>query len=248
MAFIGNNIIDVNLLMQSNVSMELIRPKDFSSDKKVEDLFSYRTGTKVHAALLSGEAIGKLGDYCLLMLTFLMSKLHLHAMNSSHVTAKHRSVCISATMLFFITIEGISPISKRNMVLESIANVFLVLNKSVTKVRHTTSELCEHMFGNMRQERREFTCSEFSNVIDRQNRRIKLNFRSGLSVTKDNVTGCQETMQEFLQAAICEEDSTGPCVIDTSSKTPFSEQQWPQACQVLNNCIEHVGSVRFIRG
>ena len=65
----------------------------------------------------------------------------------------------------------------------------------------------------MRQERREFACSEFSLVFDKQNRRIKLNFQSNLDVTKDSASGYQETMQEFLHSAMCDEDCTGPCNI-----------------------------------
>jgi len=240
---IGNVVIDINLLLQAKVSMELIRPKDFSSDKKVEELFSFSTASKVSSAVLSGEAVGKIGDYGALLLTFLMSRLHLHAINSTYVPAKHRSVYIITTMLFFISIDGINPITKRNMILESIANVFLILNKDIKKIRHTTSELCEHMFGNIRQERREFTCSEFCSIIDKQNRRIALNFKSGLSVTKDSVSGYQETLQEFLQAAMCYEDSTGPCAIDIKSSVPVSEQQWPQVKHVLNKCANDMKSI-----
>ena len=60
----------MNLLLQENVSMELIRPRDFSSDKKVEELFSFSTATKVSLAITSSEAMGKIEDYGLLLLTF----------------------------------------------------------------------------------------------------------------------------------------------------------------------------------
>ena len=92
--------------MQSKLSIELICLKDFSSDKKVKELISYSVASKAHAAVLRGEAAGKLGNYYSLMLTFLMSKLHLHAINSNYVTTKHRSVYVVTTMLHFITIEG----------------------------------------------------------------------------------------------------------------------------------------------
>ena len=86
--------------------MELIRPKDFSSDKKVEEFFSFGTASKASSAVANGEAIGKIGDYGALLITFLMSKLHLHAINSTGVTAKHISVYIITTMLFlFLSME-----------------------------------------------------------------------------------------------------------------------------------------------
>ena len=128
-------------------------------------------------------------------------------------------------MLFFVSIDCINHISKRNVVLESIANIFLVLNKHVTKIRHETSELCEHMFANMRQDRIDFTCSKFIIIVDKQKRRIKLNFKSNLDVTKDSVTGYQEILQELLHSAMCDEDDTGPCNIDLSSSVPVSVQQ-----------------------
>ena len=116
----------------------------------------------------------------------------------------------------------------------------MVLNKDVTKARHATSELSEHMFGNLLQERREFTCSEFSTIVDKQNRRIALNFKSNLCVTKDSVTGYQETLQEFLHSATCHEDVGGPCDVDSSSSVPVSEQQWPQVKIALNKSIDYM--------
>ena len=81
------------------------------------------------------------------------------------------------------------------------------------------------MFSNVRQEIGEFTCSEFSIIVDKQNRRIKLNFQSNLDVTKDSVTGYQETIQEFLHSSMCDEDGTVPYNKDLSSSVPVSEKQ-----------------------
>ena len=89
-------------------------------------------------------------------------------------------------MLYFTVIEGIGPITQRNMVLESICNMFLSLRSAVTKIRYCTYESCEHMFGNMRQEKIEFTYSEFLDFADKQNRRIRLNFQSDIKVSNDD--------------------------------------------------------------
>ena len=83
-----------------------------------------------------------------------MSKLYLDAVNAKHILVRHRSVYIITTMLFFLSIDRISSISRRNVVLELIANIFLVLNKDITKIQHTTSELCKHILSNIYQERR----------------------------------------------------------------------------------------------
>ena len=137
--------MDVNSLLQVEMSKELIHPKDFSSDKKIEEIFSCVKANKLSAAVESGQAIGKIKCHGSLLITFLMSKLHLYAVNAKCVRARHGLVCIGVTMLFFISIDGIIPISNRNMVLESIANIFLFLNKDATKIRHATYELCEHV-------------------------------------------------------------------------------------------------------
>ena len=119
------------------------------SDKKVEELFSFNTVNKVLLALRSSKAKGKTEDFRLFFLVFLISKLHLHAINSAHTTAKHRSMLIIITMLFFINVDRISPMLRRNMILELIANAFLVLNKGIIKIRHATFKLYKHVLDNI---------------------------------------------------------------------------------------------------
>ena len=77
----------------------------------------------------------------------------------------------------------------------------------------------------MRHERREFTCNEFSIIVDNCNRRIKLNFQSNLDVTKDSVSGYQEIIQKILHSSMRDEDGTGPCNMCLSSAVTVSEQQ-----------------------
>lgn len=195
---IGNCAIDCDLLLQSDTSSELIAPKDFASDRKVERLFSFETMLKVSACIESGDAIGTDRDYASLMLTLMFAKLHLCSVNALNVLSKHIAYFLGVTMMCFTTIDGISNISKRNMVLESVCNIFLCLRSDITKLRCCTSELCEHIFGNTRQENRKFTCSDFSNVADKQNRRIKINFKSDIKVTDEDLKGYQEIFARFL--------------------------------------------------
>ena len=55
------------------------------------------------------------------------------------------------------------------------------------------------MFGNIRQGDREFNCSDFSNHVDKQNRRFELAFKSDLQMSKeDNSKGYQETFSDFI--------------------------------------------------
>jgi len=185
-ASIRNTIIDMNLLLQANVSSQLISPKDFSLNKKVEQLFSFGTLLKVYNSVADGNSLGKNCDYGSLIVTF-FTKLHLYAINVLHVPAKHGAFYLCTSMLYFTTIDGISPISKRNMVLESICNIFLSLRYDIIKIRYCTSELCEHMFRNVRQEKCEFTCSKFLDFTDKQNRRIRLNFQSDIKVLDNDI-------------------------------------------------------------
>jgi len=235
--------VDVNLLIQAEISQELIAPKDFASDKKVEQLLSFDTMERVCNSVDFGVATSTMKDYVAFLLTFMFSKLHLHAVNAINVPSKHRAYYLCISMMFFVTIEGIHPTSRRNMVLESICNIFLCLRSDIKKVRYCTSELCEHMFGNIRQERREFTCSDFSNVVDKQNRRIKLNFQSNIKVSDEQLSGYQESFAEFLQSAMTSEEYNGPCDVDLESSVPVSSQLWPFVKKVFHKTIEDLENI-----
>ena len=133
---------------------------------------------------------------------FFMMKLHLHAVNALYVPANHRAMCSCAAIVGFTTVTGISTMPKRNMASETIGNAFLVLRSGITKLRHTTSESCEHAFGNMRKGQREFACSEFSNLMDKQNRRLNLCFKSKLKTSReDSISGWHENLDVFLSSA-----------------------------------------------
>ena len=73
------------------------------------------------------------------------------------------------------------------MILESISNIFLYMRSDISKLQHCTSELCKHMVGNIRQKCQEFTYSDFFNITDKQNRRLRLAFAGNLKVSGDEV-------------------------------------------------------------
>ena len=198
------------MFLQSGTSSDLIAPKDFASDRKVERLFSFQTMLKVSACIEGGEAVGTTGDHASLMFT----KSHSYSVNVLNVPAKHRAYFLGTTMMCFTTIDGMSSISKRNMVLELICNIFLCLRSDISKIRYCTSESCEYVFGNMLQENREFACSNFSNVVDKQNRRIKINFKLDTKVADEDLKSYQESFASFLEAALESEECQGPCEID----------------------------------
>ena len=124
-ATIGNYYIDTNLLILAEVSSELIAPKDFASDKKVEQLFSYATLNKVDEQIQEGNIIGLGGDYGVLCVTWYFMRLHLYSINATNVPAKHRAMYLGLSMFWFTSIWGINQIPKRNIIMESIGNMFL---------------------------------------------------------------------------------------------------------------------------
>lgn len=88
------------------------------------------------------------------------------------------------------------------------------------------SELYKHLFGNIRQRVRDFTYSEFSNDVDKQNLRMKLSFKSSLkSSDEDNLSSYQESLEEFINSFFSKEEYTGPCNIDLYSLVPMCFQE-----------------------
>ena len=124
-ACIGNYYIDTNLLLMAGVSSELLVPKDFASDKKVEQLFSYPTISKVDNEIQEGNIIGLVGDYAVLCIIWYFMRLHLFAVNAPNVPAKHQAMYLGLSMLWFTSIRGINQIPKRNIIMETIGNMFL---------------------------------------------------------------------------------------------------------------------------
>ena len=133
----------------------------------MEQLFSYNTLHKVALSVDNGKATGYRSDFACLLVTFLFSKLHMYAVNAKNVPAKHYAYYLCITFLYFLSIDGINIITKRNIILKSIANIFLYMRSDISKVRYCTSEISKYIFRNIRQECREFTCSEFSNIADK---------------------------------------------------------------------------------
>ena len=124
-ATMGTYFIDTNLLLMAGASADLIAPKDFASDKKVEELFSYPTISKVDKELEKGNIIGLQGDYGVLCVTWFFMRLHLFAVNALNVPAKHRAMHVGLSMMWFTTIRGIHLTPKRNIMMESVGNMFL---------------------------------------------------------------------------------------------------------------------------
>ena len=97
-AVIGNYYIDTNLLLMAKVSSELIAPKDFASDKKVEQLFSHKTLSLLEKGINESKVTGLDSNYGALCATWYFARLHLYAVNGISMPAKHRAMYLGISM------------------------------------------------------------------------------------------------------------------------------------------------------
>ena len=97
-ATIGNYYVDTNLLLMAQVSSNLLAPKDFASDKKVEQIFSYPTINKVDTDAQDRNIIGLEGDCAILCVTWFFIRLCLFAVSIVNVPSKHRAICLGLSM------------------------------------------------------------------------------------------------------------------------------------------------------
>ena len=192
---IGKLMIDAYSLRQS-VSSEIYCPSDFASDRLVLQLCSNDTIVKLFQAEIAFGSTSK-GDKGAMGLTLFFMRLHLYAVNGSGVPARHRAVYLWCSMLWLTSICGACIITKRNVVSETIAFMFIVLRSDVFKPRHLTSEPAEHIFGMMRQIIREFTCLEFAQLSDKIARRLKLMYKHFFKPSRDPEKGYSATFADF---------------------------------------------------
>ena len=101
------------------------------------------------------------------------------------------------------SISGACVITKRNVVSETIAFMFIVLRSDVEKPRFQTSEPAEHKFGMMRQIIREFTCLEFAQLADKLTRRLKVMYKHIFRPSRDPEKGYSATFADFYDYTHC---------------------------------------------
>jgi hypothetical protein len=80
------------LIRQAGVPEDFFIVKDFASDKKVKELYSYGTMKKIEDAMIDERAIGLIEDYGALAVTMLFLRIHLHAMNARLLVSQCRAM------------------------------------------------------------------------------------------------------------------------------------------------------------
>jgi hypothetical protein len=235
---VGKYVADVDLIRQAGVPEDLFIVKDFASDKKVEELFSYGTMKKIEDAMIDGRAIGLIEDYGALAVTMLFLRIHLHAMNARLLVSQCRAMYLWMSMILFTSLTGVNITPKRNMVSETISNIFIVMRSDIQNPRYCTSEPAEHGFGNTRRSQREFTCSDFASHVEKENRRMKTMFEGELSPSREQLKGYQETFLDFIEHGMNVQRSAkmlvGPCNINLQKDAlPVSTQLWPYVRKII---------------
>ena len=122
---IENYCINTNLLLIAKVLIELIVLKDFTSDKKIKQLFLCNTISFIEKEINNCNIIGLERDYGVLYVILYFSRLYLYTINGINLLLKHRAIYLGISMFWFTSIWAINQIPKRNLIIESIGNMFL---------------------------------------------------------------------------------------------------------------------------
>ena len=161
-------------------------------------------------------------------------RLYMYAVNGKQVPARHRAVYVWYSALLLNVLRGVSEITKRNIMAEAVAFVFLVIMKDINKPGLTTSEGAEHNFGILRTMIREFTPIEFVKLIEKTTRRLNLIFRNGFYTSLDTQKGYASTFTDFIELS---RDEIPPAMdgsvgIDTNGSLVV-EQLWGAVGEVM---------------
>ena len=105
-------------------------------------------------------------------------------------------------MLWLTSISGACIVTKRNIVSETIAFMFIILRSDTLKPFLSISEPAEHFFGMLRQVIREFTCLEFIQLAENQIRRVEQMYKHNFRPSRDASKGYSATYEKFYYAIL----------------------------------------------
>jgi ribosome modulation factor len=111
------------------------------------------------------------------------------ATNSDNLLRAQRIGYKYASLLWYLSIEGMSLVSKRNMLANVIGMIFLYAREDLKLFRACTEEIIEHLFGWLRQVDKEVTISSMANWVDRMEAFFSAGVRSGLKRGSKNQKG-----------------------------------------------------------
>jgi len=234
-AAIGRFVLDPWLVVKGGVTKELFRVSDYASDALPLRLASYDTILKIMNCSCADT-----GNISVTVVSLAFMRLRSYAVNCRKLDWKQRAVFAWATFLWFSSFHtpGSTMITnKQNMLLESIAIMFLVSRSDVSQSRRLTSECNEHMFGMYRMILREFNTEQVIRIVQKSIIKLDAVFESNLATSRSNTSfkGYQHTMYDYLnslKAGSGPDMSVGPVHVDTN-KSAVS-QLWEEVKGVLH--------------
>ena len=169
-AVFGCFVFDPWLLKLAKISQKLWRVEDYASDAIVLRLASAETVQKL--VLLEGSETSNVdpGNLAVVAVSLVFMRLRSYAVNARNVDWKERAVYSWSTFLWFSSFHtpGSTMITnKRNMLLETVAFLFLVTREDVSQTRRTTSECNEHYYGLWRMIQREFNMEQLIRIFQK---------------------------------------------------------------------------------
>jgi len=224
-----------SILEATGVSESLIHVSDWSSNKLVLDLVSSKTidKLKARAAWLEHDPSKDVASCVCLAYTLFFMWLHLFSVNTKILSHSTHIKDLWASMVWIISLDGISHITKQNIVYEVIGLVFIILISKVVHPHFTTTEPLEHLFGDLWSMTREFTILEFVQLIVKLAWQYESLLRGNLLPSWDPKKGYQAMATEFLQVTI---DS-----IEQSIEHPFWKG-WNRSTKYALCCRSDLGA------
>jgi hypothetical protein len=129
--------------------------------------------------------------------------------------------------------------NKRNIATEAVAFMFLFVRDDIDQPRLTTTEPCEHTFGQWRVSRCEATVLECIHLEDKRDRKTRALFASNLPSSRDPKNGYQATFDDFIDSNKTE--FVNPQIYSERAHVDFDDDSvvdtlWPHVKPIINEC------------
>ena len=189
-ACIGTFAFDPFLLVLASAAsgvphVDLVRYVDHASDKVALDLYS----SKVVKSVIDLNS-RDIGNSTVVVVLLTMSRMRSFAVNSRTASWKIRCVFVWTGLLWYTSFHRQTSTfltNQRNIALESIALLFLILRSDVPNIRRATSEPNEHFYGLLRQMLREFKTDELVHLVNKLMLKVNALFKGNLVPRRSSV-------------------------------------------------------------
>jgi len=130
----GTVLINPGLLKAAGVAEGLFRVSDWASNKLVLEIASENTINKLHD--LYNTMVGNISEnaamsFAALSISLCLMRVHLYCANAKGLSATTRILGLWVSMIWFTSLDGISIITKRNLVYATVGLVFLISRNDV---------------------------------------------------------------------------------------------------------------------